>query len=79
VRRRYNEVDAPDNRINVVVSQVLTPRTKTSIPVLDFVVTAHRKHIIIIVHLIKSFFRNEGVAGLVPFFFVSTKPFKQNG
>ena len=65
MRRRYNEVGAPDNRINVVVSQVLTPRTKTSIPVLDFVVTAHRKHIIIIVHLIKSFFWKGAVAVLV--------------
>jgi len=78
VRRRYNEVGAPDNRINVVVSQVLTPRTKTSIPVLDFVVTAHRKHTIIIVRLIKSFFGKGAVAVLALLFFVS-KPFKQNG
>ena len=70
MRRRYNEVGAPDNRINVVVSQVLTPRTKTSIPVLDSVVTAHRKHTIIIVRLIKSFFGKGAVAVLVAAFFV---------
>ena len=70
VRRRYNEVGAPDNRINVVVSQVLTPRTKTSNPVLDSVVTAHHNHNIISVCLIKSFFGKGAVAVLVAALFV---------
>ncbi len=78
MRRRYNEVGAPDNRINVVVSQVLTPRTKTSIPVLDSVVTAHQKHTIIIVRLIKSFFGKEAVAVLALLFFVY-EPLNQIG
>jgi len=78
VRRRYTDIGAPDNRINVVVSQVLTPRTKTSIPVLDFVVTANYKYIIIIVRLIKSFFGKSTVAVLSLLFFVF-KLFKQNG
>jgi hypothetical protein len=46
------------------------PRTKTSIPVLDFVVTAHHKHIIIIFRLIKSFFWKGAAAVLVAAIFV---------
>jgi hypothetical protein len=42
VRRRYTEVGTPENRINVVLNQVLMPRTKTSEPVVGPVVTAHR-------------------------------------
>jgi hypothetical protein len=53
------------------------PRTKTSKPVLDFVVTAHQIYIIIIVHLIKSFFWKKSSCriGASLFFF---NPFKKS-
>ncbi len=55
----------------LVLNQVLTPRTKTSIPVMDSVVTAHHNYYTISVRLIKSFFGKGAVAVLGLLFFIN--------
>gem|GEM_PF-4345929 len=57
VRRRYTEVGTPESRINVVLNQVLMPRTKTSEPVVGPVVTAHQFRLLAYLRVFnKSFF-----------------------
>ncbi len=58
----------------LVLNQVLTPRTKTSIPVMDSVVTAHHNYSTISVRLIKSFFAKGAVAVLVASLFLFVNP-----